>query len=116
MKKIPHDKRIQDIEEKSKKYSSVRSFYIENPYLYKWALKHNVDIKKYFPKRPIRCKIDERTNKGIDCYKVGSNKLYRHYPFVVDALRDLDLTYYYVNRVLNGILPSIGGYFFVRCL
>ena len=33
----------------------------------------------------------------------------------MDALRDLDLTYYYVHKVLNGELDSIEGYTFVKC-
>jgi hypothetical protein len=33
----------------------------------------------------------------------------------MDALRELDLTYYYVKKVLNGELDSIEGYTFVRC-
>jgi hypothetical protein len=30
-------------------------------------------------------------------------------------MRELDLSYYYVNRVLNGIIPHIEGYVFKRC-
>lgn len=115
MKKIPYDKRIRDIEELSKSYQTVKEFYAQHPYLYKWALKHDVDIKKYFPRRRVKCKYDDRENKGIDCYKVGSNKLYKHYPFIMDALRDLDLSYYYVHRVLDGKITSIDGFRFVRC-
>ena len=115
MKKIPFDKRIKEIEEKSKNYKLIKDFYNDNPYLYRWALKHDVDLKKYFPRKSIRCKLDDRENKGIDCYKAGTNKLYKHYPFIIDALRELDLTYYYVNKVLNGELPFIEGYTFVRC-
>lgn len=113
--KVPFDKRIKDIENLSTCYSNVREFYKYHPYLYKWALKHDVDIKKYFPRKQIHCKYDDRENKGIDCYKYGSKKLYKHYPFIMDALRDLDLTYYYVNKVLNGELNEINGYTFVRC-
>jgi hypothetical protein len=113
--KVPYDKRIKEIEEKSHAFSNVREFYIANPYLYRWALKHDVDIKKYFPRKRAHCKFEDRANKGIDCYKTGSNKLYKHYPFIMDALRDLDLTYYYVHKVLNGELSSIEGYTFVRC-
>ena len=112
---IPYDKRIKDIETKSKNYQNVREFYLENPYLYSWALKHNVDLKKYFPKKQIRCKFEDRGNKGIDCYIAKTKKLYKHYAFIIDALRDLDLTYYYVHRVLNGDIPSIDGYTFVKC-
>lgn len=112
---IPHDKRIKEIEEKIKGYKCVNDFYIAHPYLYRWALKHNVDVKKYLPKKPINCKLDDRANKGIDCYIAKTKKFYKHYAFMIDALRDLDLTYYYVNRVLNGIIPSINGYTFVKC-
>ena len=48
-------------------------------------------------------------------YIAKTKKFYKHYAFMIDALRDLDLTYYYVNRVLNGIIPSINGYTFVKC-
>lgn len=112
---IPYDKRIKDIETKSKGYRNVKEFYKGNPYLYRWAIKHNVDLRKYFPKRKIKCKYEERENKGIDCYIANTNKLYKHYPFIIDALRELDLTYYYVHKVLNGELESIEGYTFVRC-
>ena len=115
MKKIPYDKRIKEIERLSKSYRNIKQFYGENPYLYRWALRHNIDLHKYFPRRKSRCKFEDRGNKGIDCYKVGTNKLYKHYPFIMDALRDLDLTYYYVHRVLNGTIPSIDGYTFVKC-
>lgn len=112
---VPHDKRIDEIKEKCKGYKNVKDFYKENPYLYRWALKHNVDVKKFLPKRQIKCKLDDRLNKGIDCYVAKTKKLYKHYPFIIDALRDLDLTYYYVKRVLSGEIPSIEGYTFVKC-
>lgn len=112
---IPYDKRIKEIEEKTKGCNNIKEFYDAHPYLYRWALKHNVDVKKYLPKRPIKCKLDDRENKGIDCYIAKTKKLYKHYAFIIDALRDLDLTYYYVNRVLNGTIPSIDGYTFVKC-
>ena len=115
MKVIPYDKRIKDIEEKTQYYRNIKEFYKYHPYLYKWALKHNVELRKYFPKRQIKCKLDERTNKGIDCYLADTNKFYKHFPFLIDALRELDLTYYYVHKVLNGEIPSIEGYTFVRC-
>lgn len=115
MKKLTYQERVKNIEELIPNYKTVRDFYIENPYLYKWALKNGVDMKKYFPKKSIHCKYDDRANKGIDCYKVGSKKLYKHYPFIMDALRDLDLTYYYVHKVLDGELESIDGYTFVKC-
>ena len=44
---VPHDKRIEEIKEKCKGYKNVKDFYKENPYLYRWALKHNVDVKKF---------------------------------------------------------------------
>ena len=75
---VPFDKRIKDIEEKSQYYRNVKEFYKNHPYLYKWSLKHNVDIKKYFPKKRIKCRYEDRQNKGIDCYIAGKNKLYKH--------------------------------------
>ena len=111
--------RIKEIQERIGNYTCVNDFYKDNPYLYKWALKNNIDIKKYYPnqkrKKNVRCKYDDRDNKGIDCYLVGTGKLFKHYPFIIDALRDLDLTYYYVHRILSGKLDSIDGYTFVRC-
>ena len=112
---IPYDKRLKEIEEKSKEYSNIREFSLACPYLYRWSLKHDVDLRKYFPRKKIRCKLEDRGNKGIDCYVVKTKKLYKHYPFIIDALRDLDLTYYYVHRVLIGEIPSIEGYTFVKC-
>ena len=114
-KKIPYDQRIKQIEELSPNYRNAKEFYKYHPYLYKWALKHNVELRQYFPQHRIHCTYEDRLNKGIDCYVAGTNKLYKHYPFIVDALRDLDLTYHYVYRVLNGEIPSINGYYFVRC-
>lgn len=112
---VPYDKRMEDIKNLTQCYANVNEFYKCHPYLYRWALKHDVDVKKYFPKKSIRCNIDDRENKGIDCYNARTRKFHKHYPFVRDALRDLDLTYYYVNRVLNGEIDEINGYFFVRC-
>lgn len=112
---IPFDKRIKEIEEKTQNYRNVKEFYKYHPYLYRWSLKHNVELKKYFPKKRIQCKYEDRENKGVDCYIAGTNKLFKHYPFIIDALRDLDLTYYYVHKVLNGELDSIEGYTFVKC-
>ena len=112
---VPYDKRIKEIEEKSKSCRNVKEFYHCHPYLYRWSLKHNIELRKYFPRKRIQCKYDERENKGVDCYIAGTNKLYKHYPFIMDALRDLDLTYYYVHKVLNGELESIEGYTFVKC-
>ena len=113
--KIPYDKRIKQLEERTPNYRNIREFYQGNPCLYRWARKHNVELAKYFPKRKIECKYEDRENKGIDCYLYGSNKLYKHYPFIIDALRELNLTYYYVNKVLNGEMTSVEGYTFVRC-
>lgn len=112
---ITKDTRLKQIEEKSKGCRNIKEFYKNHPYLYRWSLKHNVELGKYFPKRQIQCKYNERVNKGIDCYLAGTKKLYKHYPFIIDALRELDLTYYYVNKVLNGELASIEGYTFIRC-
>lgn len=112
---VPFDKRIKEIETKSKDCVNVRDFYYKHPYLYRWSLKHGIELAKYFPKKKICCKYESRNNKGIDCYIAGTNKLYKHYPFIMDALRDLDLTYYYVHKVLNGEIPSINGYTFVSC-
>jgi hypothetical protein len=113
--KIPYDKRMLQIEELSKNYRNIREFYKYHPYLYKWALRHDVDLKKFFPQKLIHCTYGERMNKGIDCYDAKTMKLHKHYAFIVDAMRDLDLTYHYVYKVLDGEIPSINGYFFVRC-
>jgi len=115
IKMITFNKRIKEIEEKSKNFRNIREFYKAHPYLYRWSLKHNIELRKYFPPRNIKCKYDDRENKGIDCYLSESGKFYKHYAFVMDALRELDLTYYYVNRVLNGEIDSINGYTFKNC-
>lgn len=112
---IPFDKRLKEIEQKSQLYRNVREFYKNHPYLYKWSLKHNIELRKYFPNKKIQCKYEERNNKGVDCYMADTGKLYKHYAFVIDALRDLNLTYYYVHKVLNGELESVNGYFFIKC-
>lgn len=112
---ITYSTRIKTIEEKSKNYRTIKEFYQDNPYLYRWSLKHKVDLQKYFTRVKKNSKFSERANKGIDCYKVGSSQLYKHYAFVIEALRELDLTYYYVKKVLDGDLESIDGYVFVRC-
>ena len=111
-----YDDRIKDIEYNAQYYRTVREFFKYHPYLYRWALKHNIDLKQYFPQQRKRLqKFYNRNNKGIDCYLVETGEFYKHYAFVVEALRELDLTYYYVKRVLNGEIESIDGYFFVRC-
>jgi hypothetical protein len=86
-----------------------------NPYLYRWLLKNGVCVRDYFPRKTHHKKYDNRANKGINCYKVGSKKLYKHYDFVLDAIRDLDLTYYWIDRVLDGRQPSVNGFYFERC-
>ena len=107
--------RIKEIEEKCKDCVNIKEFYAMHPYLYRWSLKHGIEIKKYFPKRKITSNYKERANKGLDCYLSSNNKFYKHYPFVIDALRDLGLTYYYIHKVLNGEIESINGYKFVKC-
>lgn len=114
-KRISKEERLQQIENLKSKYTSISEFNFNHPYLYRWALNNGVDLKKLYPRQPKPSKFIERENKGIDCYKVGSKKLYKHYPFVIEALRDLDLTYYYVKKVLKGELPSVNGYTFVAC-
>jgi hypothetical protein len=110
-----YEQRIQELEEKTQGFRTIREFYMKNPYLYRWALKHNVHLAEYFPKRRCLCNIEERENKGIDCYLEKNKRFYKHYEFIADAMRELDLSYYYVNRVLNGIIPHIEGYVFKRC-
>lgn len=114
MKKIPTDKRLKQIDELAPLCKNKTDFWSKHPYLYIWANKHNVDISKYFPRKPIHCHLYDRVNNGIDVYKFGSKKLYKHYAFIIDALRELDLSYYYVNRVLEGKIPHINGYVFVK--
>lgn len=114
MKKT-YNERIKDIQDLAPAYNNVKEFYKANPYLYRWSLKNGVDIKKYFPKVSVHKKYENRENKGINAYKVGTKKLYKHYPFVLDCLRDLDLTYYWVNRVLDGKIDSVNGFYFERC-
>ncbi len=112
---ITTKQRLKEIEEKCKNYTNVKEFYAMHPYLYRWSLKHGIDVKKYLPKRKIISNYKERANKGIDCYLFPSNKFYKHYPFIMDALRDLGLTYYYVHKVMDGEIEAIDGYRFVKC-
>ena len=112
---IAHDKRIKEIEEKIKFCRNIREFYHAHPYLYKWSLKHNIELRNYFPPKQIKCKYNERENKGVDCYLSKNGKFYKHYPFIMDALRELGLTYYYVHKVLDGEIDSVNGYKFVDC-
>ena len=114
-RKKTYEERIQELQEKAPGYSNVKDFMKGNPYLYRWLLKHGVCVKNYFPRKIEHKKYSNRANKGINCYKVGSKKLYKHYDFVLDAIRDLDLTYYWIDKVLNGELPSVDGYYFERC-
>jgi hypothetical protein len=110
-----YNDRIKEGEDKSKGYRNIREFYFANPYLYRWCLKHGVELRKYFPARRIECKVQERENKGIDCYTNEGSRFYKHFPFIADAMRELDLTYYYIRKVLDGEMSSVNGYAFVRC-
>lgn len=110
-----YEERIKDLQEITPGYDNIRDFSKGNPYLYRWALKNGVNVKSYFPRKREHKQYYERENKGINCYIAKTKKLYKHYNFVLDAIRELDLTYYWVNRVLEGKIPEVEGYYFEKC-
>ena len=106
---------IKELQEVAPAYDNANDFMKAHPYLYRWLQKRGVVIKHYFPRKITHKKYYNRENKGINAYKVKNNKIFKHYDFIIDACRDLNLTYYWINKVLDGKIPSIDGYYFKLC-
>lgn len=116
MSKWDNVDRTEEFYDTIKEYHSVSDFRADNEMLYRWALSKGISVKENIIKAPINNSAPRpRKNKGIDCYKVGSEKLYKHYSFINDAIRDLNMTYFHIKKVIDGELNSYDGYRFVKC-
>jgi phage-related minor tail protein len=110
--KEEYESKIKRLQELAPGYYTVTSFHKENPGLYVWLMKHGVNVKQYLPKKTKKFRFHARLNKGINCYHYKTKKLYKHYNFVAEACRDLELSYYWIYRVLDGRIPCVDGYYF----